>query len=101
MVNGVQESSVASAAATAATNKFWGNDNTLHLGVIVDRTDFDGEDDLKDIPQVFDDEQRGAMSDSEGVVVKRGKVRRKLRWKPKGFRKKKKNQNTCIYWRKN
>ena len=83
-----------SAVDTSVPNIFWGNDdNSLHLGVIVDRTAFDGDDDLKDIPQIFDVENRGATSDSEGVVVRNGKVRRKLRWKPPGFRKKRNNQN--------
>jgi tetratricopeptide (TPR) repeat protein len=70
--------------------------NNPVLGMIVDKSSFDEGDDLvlgKDF--LIDDE--GTQSDtgvgSGGIVMRNGKVRRRLRWKPPTFRKKKHNQN--------
>jgi tetratricopeptide (TPR) repeat protein len=70
------------------TTIVFGNDTDMHLGVIVDRTSFDGEDDWKDIPQLIEEGQR-SLSEIEGHVMRNGKVKRRLRWKPPNFRKKK------------
>jgi hypothetical protein len=66
--------------------------DTLPLGVIVDRSSFDADDELgfsRDVPSAIDEER--SLSDNGGVVMRNGKVKRKLRWKPPGFRRKKNN----------
>jgi TolA-binding protein len=79
-----------------------GDSNSL-LGVIVDRSSFDEDDELttfgagKDSPSILmNDDQASDPEDelppqdvttSTGVVMRNGKVRRKLRWKPRFGRK--------------
>jgi TolA-binding protein len=67
---------------------------SFHLGVIVDTTTYGSEDELSlsnDVPSVIEEE--GSLSDGGGVVriMRNGKVKRKLRWKPPNFRRKKNN----------
>eukprot|EP00535_Pseudo-nitzschia_heimii_P007268 CAMPEP_0197177752 /NCGR_PEP_ID=MMETSP1423-20130617/3250_1 /TAXON_ID=476441 /ORGANISM="Pseudo-nitzschia heimii, Strain UNC1101" /LENGTH=870 /DNA_ID=CAMNT_0042627357 /DNA_START=226 /DNA_END=2838 /DNA_ORIENTATION=- len=81
------------------------NDNGSLLGVIVDRSSFDEDDELttygRDMPSVIhhnstslnlpQHQQLGMELPLGGIVMKNGKVRRKMRWKPR-FGKKKSNQ---------
>lgn len=80
---------------------FIGNDMS-DLGVIVDRSVFDDDDDEltipMDLPMVIDEEQSysdsGLETGGRGArVMKNGRVRRKLRWKPPGFRRNKDKDN--------
>jgi hypothetical protein len=72
-----------------------GPNNNPVLGMIVDKSSFDEGDDLVLGKEFIIDE--GSQSDtgvgSGGVVMRNGKVRRRLRWKPPTFRKKKNNHN--------
>ena len=77
------------------------NDNSSLLGVIVDRSSFDEDDELttygRDSASVFHGRQarlnlplhkdRDSDLPLGGIVMRNGKVRRKMRWKPR-FRKK-------------
>ena len=68
-------------------------DNPL-LGMIVDRSSFDEADEFslgvgKDFMTVAEEHSLSDSGGDGGVVMKNGKVRRKLRWKPPTFRKKK------------
>ena len=87
------------------------NDNSSLLGVIVDRSSFDEDDELttygggKDASSVIDKHPSSSLnlphshqqqhlmdvdipSGSGGFVMRNGKVRRKLRWKPRFGKKK-------------
>ena len=67
------------------------------LGVIVDKSSFDEDDELgslgfgNDIHSIGFEEDRSVGNNDGGVLMKNGKVRRKLRWKPPTFRRKKNN----------
>ena len=68
-------------------------DNPL-LGMIVDRSSFDEADEFslgggKDFMTVAEEQSLSDSGGDGGVVMRNGKVRRKLRWKPPTFRKKK------------
>jgi hypothetical protein len=65
--------------------------NSQILGMIVDRSSFDEDSDFGNF--VINEEDDTVQSDGvgSGVVMKNGKVRRRLRWKPPSFRKKKSN----------
>lgn len=83
------------APASPAPPAFIGNDNS-QLGVIVDRSSFDEEDEFgfpKDLPLIIDEEQSFSDTDGGARVMKNGKVRRKLRWKPPVFRRNKQKNN--------
>jgi Flp pilus assembly protein TadD len=73
-----------------------GPSNNPVLGMIVDKSSFDERDDLVLGKKIIIDDE-GTQSDTDvgsgGVVMKNGKVRRRLRWKPPTFRKKKNNDN--------
>jgi tetratricopeptide (TPR) repeat protein len=73
-----------------------GPSNNPVLGMIVDKSSFDEEDDLV-LGKEFIIDDAGTQSDtgvgSGGVVMRNGKVRRRLRWKPPTFRRKKNNRN--------
>lgn len=72
-----------------------------NLGVIVDRSIFDDDEELTipmDLPAVIDEERSYSDNITESVddgvrIMKNGKVRRKLRWKPPGFRRNKNRNN--------
>lgn len=84
------------------------NDNSSLLGVIVDRSSFDEDDELttygRDAHSIYhshltslnfpQDQQLGLDLPLGGVVMRNGKVRRKMRWKPR-FGKKKSSSNHC------
>jgi len=86
--------------AASAPPNFIGNE-LAELGVIVDRSVFDDDDGLTfptDLPMAIDEERsfsdNGVESGDGGArVMKNGKVRRRLRWKPPGFLRNKNKNN--------
>lgn len=68
-----------------------GNGNQQILGMIVDRSSFDEGTDFcpNTIHELEESAPMEGVVGGNGVVMKNGKVRRRLRWKPPAFRKKK------------
>lgn len=87
--------------------KFAFNDTSSLLGVIVDRSSFDEDDELttygRDGPSVFQrypnlpqHQQLDLGLPLGAVVMKNGKVRRKMRWKPRFGKKKSLSSNASV-----